>query len=125
MNDFGVVLGGAAIPLVSLVCGLILWKAPPPINAFFGYRSKRLQKNEFAWNFAQKTAGRLLVTVCAPTALASLFTGIIIYKKLNSDGKYWTLMALVVIQVVIMALINLKVERKLRSAFDENGKPRG
>lgn len=124
-GSIGYVLGSVAVPIVSVICGLILWKATPPINAFFGYRSKLSRQNELAWSFAQKTAGRLLVTFYAPTALASLLAGIITGKKLNSDGKFWALIVLVALQTAVMALINLQVERRLRSAFDESGEPRG
>lgn len=119
------VLGSVAVPAVSVICGLILWKATPPINAFFGYRSKRSRQSALAWDFAQKTAGRLLVTVCAPTAILSLAAGIIAEKSLNADGKFWALLIIVALQTAVMANINFRVELKLRAAFDENGELKG
>ncbi|MDE6726446.1 MAG: SdpI family protein [Oscillospiraceae bacterium] len=124
-GGIGCVLGSVAVPIVSVICGLILWKATPPINAFFGYRSKLSQQNELLWGFAQKTAGRLLVAVCVPMTLVSLSVGIIADKNFSADGKYWTLIVLVAFQTAVMALINLQIESKLRSALDENGEPRG
>lgn len=123
-GGIGYVLGSFAVPVISVICGLILWKATPPINAFFGYRSKISRRNELAWSFAQKTAGRLLVMVCAPTALMSMSVGIIADKNFSTDGKFWALMVLVAFQTAVMALINLQTERKMSSAFDENGEPR-
>lgn len=119
------VLGSVAVPVVSVIFGLVLWRSTPPINAFFGYRTKLSQKNELAWSFAQKTAGRLMVTVCAPTILASLLAGIITNKLFNSDGKFWALLVLVALQTAVMGYVNLQVERRLKAAFDENGQPRG
>ena len=119
------VLGSVAVPVVSVICGLILWKATPPLNAFFGYRSRRSRQSELSWGFAQKTAGRLFVAVFAPVALASLSAGTIADKNLNADGKYWALIGLVALQTAVMALINLQVERRLKLTFDENGEPRG
>lgn len=118
------VLGSIAVPAVSVICGLILWKATPPINAFFGYRSKRSRKSALAWSFAQKTAGRLLVTVSVPMTILSLTAGIFASRLLNSDGKYWALLIIVALQTAVMANINFRVELRLRSAFDENGEPR-
>lgn len=46
-------------------------------------------------------------------------------KNLGSDGKFWTLILLVAVQTFIMALINLQTERRLKSAFSENGEPKG
>lgn len=123
-GGIGFILGSVAVPIVSVICGLILWKATPPINASFGYRSKRSRQSTLAWDFAQKTAGRLLVAVCVPMALVSLLAGIIAGKNFSADGKFWALMGLVALQTAVMALINLQVERRLRSAFDENGEPR-
>ena len=77
------------------------------------------------WSFAQKTAGRLLVTVYALFLLLSLAAGIIASNSFGSDGKFWTLILLVAVQTFIMALINLQTERRLKSAFNENGEPKG
>ena len=77
------------------------------------------------WSLAQKTSGRLLVTVYALIFPVSLAAGIIASKSLGSDGKFWMLIVLTALQIVIMALINLQVERKLKSALNENGEPKG
>lgn len=119
------VSGSAAVPIASVICGLILWKATPPPHSLFGYRSKRSAQSAEMWSFAQKTAGRLLVTVYALMAPLSLAASIIAAKTFGSDGKFWTLILLVAIQTFIMGLINLQTERRLRSAFDENGEPKG
>lgn len=119
------VSGGVAVPIASVIFGLMLWKATPPLSARLGYRSKRSVQSAEMWSFAQKTAGRLLVTVYALIAPLSLAVGIIAAKSFGSDGKFWTLMALVLLQTVIMVPINLQVERRLGSVFDENGEPKG
>ncbi len=119
------ILGCIAVPVVSVIFGLVLWRSTPPINAFFGYRTKFSRKNELAWSFAQKTAGRLMVTVCVPTIVVSLLAGIITDKLLNSDGRFWALIVLVALQTAVMGYVNLQVERRLKAAFDENGQPRG
>lgn len=122
---FGFVSGSVIVPVVSVIFGLILWKAAPPINGSFGYRSKRSLKSALAWSFAQKTAGRLMVMIGAPEIIVSLAAGIITDKLLNSDVKFWALMIIIALQTAVMVYVNLQVERRLKAAFDENGQPRG
>ena len=119
------VSGSVAVPIASAIYGLILWKATPPLSARFGYRTKRSTQSTEMWNFAQKTAGRFLVTVYALFFPLSLAAGIIAANNFGSDGKFWTLILLVAMQTFIMLLINLQVERRLKSAFNENGEPKG
>ena len=119
------VSGSVAVPIASVICGFILWKATPPPNALFGYHSKRSTHSAEMWSFAQKTAGRLFVTIYALIAPVSFAVGFIAANNFDSDGKFWTLILLVAIQTFIMALINLQTERRLKSAFSENGEPKG
>lgn len=119
------VSGSIAVPIASVIYGFILWKATPPPNSPFGYRTKRSTQSAEMWSFAQKTSGRLLVTVYAMFFPLSLAAGIIAANNLGSDGKFWTLILLVAVQTFIMALINLQTERRLKSAFNENGEPKG
>lgn len=122
---FGLVSGSVIVPVVFVIFGLILWKATPPINAFFGYRSKRSQKSALTWSFAQKTAGRLMVMIGAPMIIVSLLAGIFAEKRLDTDGKFWALIIIIALQTAVMGYVNLQVERRLKAAFDENGEPRG
>lgn len=121
----GCVSGSVIVPVVFVIFGLILWKATPPINAFFGYRSKRSQKSALAWSFAQKTAGRLMAAIGAPMIIVSLLAGLFAEKRLDTDGRFWALMIIIALQTAVMGFVNLQVERKLKAAFDENGEPRG
>ena len=125
IGDILYISGSVAVPIASVIYGLILWKATQPPNSPFGYRTKRSTQSAEMWRFAQKTAGRLLVTVYALVFPLSLAAGIIAANNFGSDGKFWTLILLVAIQTFIMALINLQTERRLKSAFDENGEPKG
>ena len=125
LGDVLYVSGSVAVPIASVIYGLILWKATPPPNSPFGYRTKRSVQSAEMWSFAQKTAGQLLVKVYALIAPLSLAAGIIAANNFGSDGKFWTLLLLVVIQTFIMVLINLQTERRLKSAFNENGEPKG
>ena len=121
---FGFVSGSVIVPIVFVIFGLILWKAAPPINNFFGYRSKRSRQSELAWSFAQKTAGRLMVMIGAPMIVVSLAAGIIAEKRLDTDGKFWALIIIVALQTAVMGYVNFRVERRLKAAFDENGQSR-
>ena len=125
IGDILYISGGVAVPIASVIYGLILWKATPPSGARFGYRTKRSEQSAEMWSFAQKTAGRLMVAVYALFFPLSLAAGIIAANNFGSDGKFWTLLLLVTVQTFIMALINLQTERRLKTAFDENGEPRG
>lgn len=119
----GYVIASAAVPLVSVIFGLILRKAALPVNSFFGYRTRLSQRNEVTWSFEQKTAGRLMIAFGAPMIVVSLLAGIFAVKRLDGDGKFWALIALVAVQTAVIALINLQVERRLKAAFDDNGEP--
>ena len=125
IGDILYISASAAVPIASVIYGLILWKATPPQNSPFGYRTKRSMQSAEMWSFAQKTAGRLLVTVYALFFPLSLALGIIAANNFGSDGKFWTLLPLVAVQTFIMALINLQTERRLKSVFNENGEPKG
>ena len=125
IGDILYISGSVAVPIASVIYGLILWKATLPPGARFGYRTKRSVQSAEMWSFAQKTAGRLLVTVYALIAPLSLAAGTIAANNFGSDGKFWTLLLLVAIQTFIMVLINLQTERRLKSAFNENGEPKG
>lgn len=121
MNSIGFVLGGASVPLVSLICGIILWKAPPARNAFFGYRSKISMQSEQMWYFAQTIAGKRMTAVCAPTVI--VFVAVCVFvavNKYNGDVKFWTLIAIVIISVLELAAVNISVGRSLKSA-DKRG----
>ncbi len=116
MNNVGFVLGGAAVPLVSLICGLILWKAPPARNAFFGYRSKISMQSEQMWYFAQTIAGKRMTAVCAPTVV--VFVAVCVFVAANNysgDVKFWTLITLVIISILELAAVNISVGRSLMS----------
>lgn len=65
IGDILYVSGSVAVPIASVIYGLILWKATPPPGARYGYRTKRSEQSAEMWSFAQKTAGRLFVTVYA------------------------------------------------------------
>ena len=125
IGDILYISASAAVPIASVIYGLILWKATPPQTSPFGYRTKRSMQSAEMWSFAQKTAGRLLVTVYALLFPLSLAAGIIAANNFGSDGKFWTLILLVAIQTFRMALINLQTERRLKSVFNENGEPKG
>lgn len=121
MNSIAFVLGGTATPLVSLICGLILWKAPPARNVLFGYRTKISMESDRVWYFAQTTAGKRMTAVFAPTAAvfaaACVFVAV---KGYNADVKFWTLLTLVIIAVLELAAVNISVGRSLSSA-DKRG----
>lgn len=116
MNSIGFVLGGAAVPLASLICGLILLKAPPARNAFFGYRSKISMQSEQMWYFAQTISGKRMTAVCAPTVV--VFAAVCVYvaaNNYNGDVKFWTLITLVIISILELAAVNISVGRSLMS----------
>ena len=118
-------LGSVALPIASVICGLILWKATPQPNSLFGYRTRRSLQSGSAWIFAQKTAGRLFVTVYSAMIPFSLAAAILSDIYFDSDGRYWTLMGIVAFQIAVMVLINLRIERRLKTVFDEDGNLRG
>ena len=108
-----------------LLVSLTLWKNPPKMNESIGYRTKRSQLSEEAWNFAQVYWGKISTITFAVFTGATVVVGLIGILRNFGDGLGFTVCMIQAAVLVILLFVNIGiVENKLKLLFDENGKPR-
>ncbi len=113
-------------PLTILALSALVWKNPPRQNENIGYRTRRSQSSEQAWLFAQIAYGKLSTIVFSVFSVITAVVGIIgILRNFNEKTGFAVFIAQNCILVALLFVIVIIVEKKLRSAFDENGEPRG
>lgn len=108
------------IPILMHIIGIILSKKPPKwINDYYGYRTKRSKMNQKTWDFAQVYIGK----IWSRLSLILLLISIVPFIYLT-DSKEDTLAVvgfiLMMIQVVIMSLTIVPVEKALKKLIDED-----
>lgn len=109
------------IPIVMLTCGLLMYKKPPKeINGIIGYRTTMSRKNKDTWAFAHDYCGKLWIKL---GLLLLILTIIIQIPFVHSSENAIGCMTLVVegIQLVVILVSIVFVERALRKNFDEHG----
>lgn len=121
ITDMLLILGAAALPLVSVIMGSILWKNPPGINAMFGFRTKLSMSSEKLWYYAQTLSGKFMIMVYAPMLVISIFmSAYAVSHGYGSDQKFWLLGGLIIFEIVLMLPVNIGTDRALKKAF-KNG----
>ncbi len=122
MNDFLVFAGGIAVPLVTVIMGIILWRNPPERNALFGFRTKLSMSGDELWYFAQRYCGRLLTAVFAPlTVIAAVAVSVLLGKGLDGDGKFIAMCVMIGVEVIALAAVNIAVERRVKKEGERHG----
>lgn len=124
INEFGIISLSCAvlIPLIILIIGLLFRKRSlPKINFFLGYRTSLSTRNEDTWEVANRTLGKVWLTLGLITLPLSAIS-IIPFINKTEEAAGTALTILTLIQVVILILSIIPVELKLRKTFDENGK---
>ncbi len=110
------------VPLTMVGFGWLLSKkAPKSINWLFGYRTSRSMKNDETWRFAQKKIGRLWLIWGSTMLLLTLALLLILFGK---DDRLFEKAGLVltVVQLVVLILSIIPVERALKRNFDKDGR---
>lgn len=116
-----IILGGIALPLAAAITGFILWKDPPKINLKFGFRTKLSMKTELAWNFAQTLSGKLMMIVFTPmTVISAVLCAVGIANEFDSGKKFLLISALILADILLMILVNIYIEHKLKKHFRKN-----
>lgn len=122
MNDFLVFTGSVAVPLVTVIMGLILWRNPPGRNALFGFRTKLSMSGDELWYSAQRYCGRLLTTVFAPlTVIAAVSVLILLGNGLDGGGKFVLLCVTIGVEIIALAAVNIAVELWLKKEGERHG----
>ena len=120
LNEIALLCGFLALPVVTLIVGIILLKNPPAVNGFFGYRTKMSMKNENIWQFAQTLSGSMFVKIFAPLTVVSAAVFFTIESQ-NEDTKFTVFVAVLAINIAAVAFVNHGVGRVLKREFDEDG----
>lgn len=122
MNDFLVFTGSVAVPLVTVIMGLILWRNPPGRNALFGFRTKLSMSGDELWYSAQRYCGRLQTAVFAPlTVIAAVSVSVLLGKGLDDDGKFMLLCVTIGVEIIALAAVNIAVELWLKKEGERHG----
>lgn len=113
------------IPIVMIGCGGIFKKYPPKtINNFYGYRTPMSSKNQETWDFAQTYFGKVWWKIgwimCLGVIL--IMVGILLsgYSK-NEAFVTYSITIITIIEVVLMVLSIIPVEKALRRVFNKDG----
>lgn len=112
------------IPATMILFGKRFMDSPPKnISSLFGYRTSRSMKNQDTWEYAHRCFGKLWLwfgIVLLPISIAAMLFS---FGK-SVDYTAWYGLAVVIIQLIPMAIPMFTTEFKLKQAFDENGRRR-
>ena len=118
---------------LMLVCNLltpmIMWAvgkaflAWPPrnINAVIGYRTKRSMMNQETWDFANRQMALIWQRWGLGMLVAAISGMLPLLGRASENMVYGWGMAIMALELIVMALSILPVERALKHAFDEDG----
>ena len=109
------------IPFIMITIGLLFnKKTPEKINSFFGYRTELSMKNEETWKFAHTCFGNLMFRaglIMLPVSIAVMLFSI--GQQESTIYNFTTIITLV--QTLVLIILIIPVEIKLRKIFDKNG----
>lgn len=110
------------IPAVMIIFGALFKRsAPKEINYIFGYRTERSMKNQETWSFAHKLCGKIWLVCGIALVPASVIPMLfVIGKSENVIGTVSTVIVFIQLAVLLLSLI--PVEKALKSNFDKDGK---
>ena len=109
-------------PLLMAAIGEIFLRWPPrDINALIGYRTRRSMSSQEAWNFAQRRMAlcwRRMGWWMVPAVVAGMLP---LLGRADDSTVYGWGMAIMTLELAVMVMSILPVERALRGAFNEDG----
>lgn len=110
------------LPIAVIMVGVSVWKNPPKMGEQFGFRTKRSQKSEAAWTYAQIAYGKVSTVVFIPIEILTLAAGVTaIVMNLGDLPAFITFMAVEAAQVAAIIIITFAVDLRLKKHFDEDG----
>lgn len=113
-------------PVIIMAVAISMWRCPPKRNENFGYRTRRSQLSEEAWNAAQILYGKYATILFAVTFAATVTAGtVLVFIDPDEDTALIMFLVITAVQVGVLMAVIAMVEHKLKTLFDENGKPKG
>ena len=108
-------------PLVMWGVGCVFLAWPPrEINAVIGYRTKRSMVNQETWDFANRRMA-LVWRRWGLCMLAAVMGGMLPLLGRADDLVYGWGLALMMLEVVVLVVSIVPVERALKRTFHEDG----
>lgn len=122
--DKGIYIMTLLIPLLMLATGLVFSRwTPKSINYLFGYRTRRSMINQETWNFANRTMGRIWITWSLLLLIPSILVLFFLKTRVEQNLETW-IVVLTLVQLAVLILSIIPVERALKAKFDDKGRPR-
>lgn len=121
----GMITANATVSLVALYFGWRFKERPPSkINRFHGYRTRRSMMNMDTWRYAHKCCGELWWKMGRWMLILSLAV-LVAARAIGGANLILTAgITALVVQSLILSLSYFKVEKELKSVFDEEGRRR-
>lgn len=114
-----------AIPMCTLILGLLCWRCPPKGPTWaFGYRSRRARASDESWRFAQNLAGQIWFWMGLGLLIVALFVCISL-RKMDMEAAVHTAMVWAIVQCVCLLLSMIPTEVLLLRRFDRFGRVSG
>ncbi|MDO4944431.1 MAG: SdpI family protein [Ruminococcus sp.] len=109
------------VPFIMIGAGWFLKKYPPSdINKAYGYRTKRAMKSLKAWKFAQENCARIWIKTGKLMILPSAVMCVVCC--LVSEFAMTIILSIVpILQIAVMLIVIIPMEKQLKAKFDENG----
>ena len=112
------------LPAIMITFGFAFIRNPPKqINGLYGCRTARSMKNADTWAFAHAMCGRIWRRVGFVLLIASAVAGLFALP-LENNGVGVAGIIMISVQLVVMIVSIIPVERALKRNFDENGEPK-
>lgn len=109
------------IPLTMLIGGYCMYHNPPKkINNLFGYRTSMSKKNADTWKFAHQYCGKLWMKLGILLLLATI-AAMIPFTHSDDDTIGIVEPIVTAVQVAVLLISIVPVEKALKKTFDENG----
>lgn len=122
--DKGIYIMTLLIPLLMLATGLVSSRrTPKSINYLIGYRTRRSMINQETWNFANRTMGRIWITWSLLLLIPSILVLFFLKTRVEQNLETW-IVVLTLVQLAVLILSIIPVERALKAKFDDKGRPR-
>lgn len=117
------IVGVVLLPVLMMIISSRYANKPPKYNdggiKWSGYRMGMADRSRETWEFSQKYFFSLEQWV----DLFVLFGSIVaIYKQLGKIPFEWSMLKIIIVQVIIFLLPAIPTEIKLHKIFDKNGK---
>lgn len=118
-------IGEIPLSVIFLLVGISMWRCPPKMNENFGYRTKKALQNEQTFSAAQTLYGKYSTITFSAMLSAIVAADIaLLFAKPGESARFAAFMIIMAVQTAALAVDIALVEHKLKTLFDENGKPR-